>query len=65
MLRALQDWPRGAQVVGLLLGSEQVLAWWIAGTEPNVGAMTFAAALLVIQRVAPAQQRRNEKRDDA
>lgn len=46
------EWPRWAQVAGMLLGSEQVAAWWIAGREPNIGAMTFAGALLMFQRLA-------------
>jgi hypothetical protein len=52
------EWPRWAQVGGVLLGSEQVAAWVIGGQEPNVGAMTFAGALLMFQRIA------NRKDDD-
>lgn len=59
-----QDWPRWAQVAGFLLGTEQVVALFLAGTETNIGVITFAAALLMMsQRAAAAQQRRNEKRD--
>jgi hypothetical protein len=39
-------------VAGLLLGTEQILAWWLAGHEPNLGAITFAGALLMFQRIA-------------
>jgi hypothetical protein len=55
--RISADWPRWAQAAGFLLGSEQVAAWWISGREPNVGAMTFAGALLMFQRVAAARRR--------
>lgn len=59
-----QSWPRWAQVLGFLMGTEQVLALWLGGQEPNIGVMTWAAALLMIsQRAADAQRRRNEKRD--
>jgi hypothetical protein len=57
----LGDWPRYAQAAGMILGTEQLLAWWLGGMQPNYGAMTFAAALLMITRVAPAQERRNAK----
>jgi glucose-6-phosphate dehydrogenase assembly protein OpcA len=60
-LRVSRDWPRWAQVAGFLLGSEQVVAWWVAGREPNVGAMTFAGALLMFQRIADAQRKRDER----
>lgn len=63
--RILDAWPRYAQAAGLLLGAEQLLSWWLGGGQPNYGAMTFAAALLMITRVVPAQEARNRKRDDS
>jgi hypothetical protein len=62
--RTVRDWPRWAQAGGFLLGLEQVAAWWATGRAPNLGAMTFAGALLMMaQRTVSAQQARNEKRD--
>jgi hypothetical protein len=60
-----RDWPRWAQLGGLLLGLEQTGMWLLGDKPPNYGAMTFAAALIMIQRVAPAQQARNGRREDA
>lgn len=61
--RTAQAWPRWAQAGGFLLGLEQVGAWWLTGRQPNLGAMTFAGALLMMaQRTVSAQQARNEKR---
>ena len=58
-----QDLPRYGQAAGFLLGTQQVVLWWLVGTEPNLGACTIAAALIMAaQRTASAQQRRNEKR---
>lgn len=57
--RAAQDWPRWAQVAGILLGAEQVVAWWVGGVEPNLGAMTFAGALLMFQRAAQIRKERD------
>jgi hypothetical protein len=56
--RAPQEWPRWAQVVGLVIGFEQLMGWLIVGAEPNVGAMTFAGALVMFQRIA---RRREEE----
>lgn len=58
--RAMSDWPRWAQIAGILLGVEQVAAWWIAGQEPNAGAMTFAGALLLFQQAV--RQKRDGRR---
>lgn len=57
------NWPQVARTAGVLLGTEQVAAWWLGGAEPNLGVMTFAGALIMIaQRTAEAQVRRNDKR---
>ena len=53
--RVSRDWPRWAQIGGLLLGAEQIVSWWVGGHEPNLGAITFAGALLMFQRVASAR----------
>ena len=59
-----QDLPQYGQAVGFLLGVEQILAWWLGGMEPNIGACTIAAALIMAaQRTASVQRSRNEKRD--
>lgn len=55
-----REWPRWAQVAGLLLGAWQIVEWQIAGGEPNLGVMSFAGALLLFQRAASAHQRRTE-----
>jgi hypothetical protein len=60
--RALRDWPSWAQVLGVLIGLEQLVSWGVGGEQPNLGAMTFAGALLMFQRAASAQQSRSEKR---
>jgi hypothetical protein len=57
--RFLQDWPRWAQVAGILLGSWQIIEWRLTGREPSVGIMGFAGALLMFQRAAAAQRKRN------
>lgn len=58
--RVSQDWPRWAQVGGVLLGMWQIIEWKIAGSEPNVGVMGFAGSLLLFQRAVSARQRRGE-----
>jgi hypothetical protein len=50
-------------VLGLLIGSEQIVQWALGDGQPNLGAMTFAGALLMFQRAVSAQHRRNGKRD--
>lgn len=62
--RVCREWPRWAQVVGLLLGFEQVAAWAFLHREANLGVMSFAAALLMFRRAVSAQQSRRENRDD-
>lgn len=59
--RVVQDWPRWAQVAGVLLGSWQILAWQVSGHEPNLGVMTFAGALLMFQRAATAARQRKDE----
>ena len=59
--RVAQDWPRWAQVAGVLLGSWQILEWQVSGREPNLGAMTFAGALLMFQRAATAARQRKDE----
>jgi hypothetical protein len=57
------EWRRWAQGVGFALGVEQMLAWWLGGREPNLGACTIAGALLMMaQRTQTAQEARNERR---
>jgi hypothetical protein len=60
-VRVVQDWPRWAQVAGVLLGSWQILEWQVSGHEPNLGAMTFAGALLMFQRAATAARQRKDE----
>lgn len=57
-----REWPSWAQVLGFGIGLEQLAAWGFGGREPNLGAMSFAAALLMFQRAASAQHSRREKR---
>ena len=60
--RVSRDWPSWAQVLGFGIGLEQLGAWGLGGREPNLGAITFASALLMFQRAASARHtRRVEK----
>lgn len=57
--RALQDWPRWAQVAGIVLGTWQIGEWKVWGhAEPNAGVMGFAASLLLFERAARAAAKR-------
>jgi hypothetical protein len=60
--QASRDWPSWAQVLGFAIGLEQLAAWGLGGREPNLGAITFASALLMFQRAASAQHSRRGKR---
>lgn len=57
--RAYQEWPRLAQVGGIVLGLWQIVEWKIAGTEPNVGVMGFAGSLVLLERAAAGHRKRN------
>ncbi len=43
-----------------MLGSWQILEWKILGHEINVGFMTFAGALLMLQRTVRGKDRETE-----
>lgn len=54
-------WSLAARLLGLALGSGELIAWML-GTQPSSGVMTFAAGLLVIPNVANAQKERNDRK---
>lgn len=55
---AAQDWPRWAQVGGILLGAWQIGEWKVWGhAEPNLGVMGFAGSLMLFQRAQSARRR--------
>lgn len=58
LARVLEEWPRWAQVAGVLLGAWQIVGWQLGGGEPNAGVMGFAASLLLFERAAKAKAKR-------
>jgi hypothetical protein len=54
-------WPGTTQAAGMALGVVDLI---VTRFKPNIGLMTFAAALIMFQKAVKAQTRRNQKRED-
>lgn len=57
---AYRDWPKWAQISGVVLGLWQIAEWKLGGAEPNAGVMAFAGSLVLLERAASARQRKDD-----